>query len=593
MAEHMLGLDVGTSTVRVVEVYVDPKHNHGDGLRPTVRVFGQVALPPGAARDGEVTDPDAVGEAIALLWKETGLKSKDVRVGLANQRVVVRTVELPDMPEADLEGAVRFSAQDHIPIPLDEAVLDFAVLERFTGDDGSGDTPMVRVLLAAAHRDPLDRLLRAVAAGGLRVVGVDLVPFALVRALAGEPPADGAETPSAPSAPDALSEYPPVADAAPLPEAIVSIGAGVTTIVVHDAARPLFVRTVATGGESLTAAIADELGVTVEAAEAAKLSTDPQDDLAVRAAHVLEPHLAGIIGEIQGSLNYWMAQSDRSLARVLLTGGGALVPDFCTRLTALLGVPVELARPGDRLDVQIESTEDIDAFLPVGVGLALGGVRIPGRRIDLNPIKPRAALASRRALMGIGAAAAGIVVILGGLTAMAAVGTSGERSKLAAQQRQNQAVQGQIAELGDVQRANNTVTALRTDVQSALTGDVAWTRLLESLAQGMPDGVWLSAFSAQLAGAPGGTPGAAAPVAAGPVATGLGTVSFTASALSFPAVAAWLDELPQQPEYTAVTVAGMTKSDAGGQPVVSFSSTASVAPAAASDRVHQLLEAGR
>src|SRR5919206_2466457 len=116
MAERVLGLDVGTTAVRVVEVALDRSPR---GRGPVVTRVGEVPLPAGAVRDGEVADPAAVGAAIAELWRQTGLRSREVRVGLTGSRVVVRVIDMPAMPDEDMAGAVRFSAADHIPIPLD------------------------------------------------------------------------------------------------------------------------------------------------------------------------------------------------------------------------------------------------------------------------------------------------------------------------------------------------------------------------------------------------------------------------------------------------------------------------------------------
>ncbi len=248
MAERVLGLDIGTGSVRVVEAVLSSS--------PTVTRVGEVPLPPGAVRDGEVLDTAAVGAAISELWRQTGLRGRDVRLGLTGSRVVVRVIELPAMPDDEMAGALRFSASDHIPIPLDDAVLDHAVLEPVPSGE-PGDQPMVKVLIAAAHRSTLDSLLAAVAAGGLRATAVDLVPFALVRALAAPPELEA----------DATDHSAPPR---PLAEAIVSVGAGLTTVVVHEGGIPRFVRTVAVGGDTLTAAIADELGLSTDAAEAAK-----------------------------------------------------------------------------------------------------------------------------------------------------------------------------------------------------------------------------------------------------------------------------------------------------------------------------------
>src|SRR5918992_6270743 len=111
MAERVLGLDVGTSAVRVVEVACDRPGGRGrpSGRPPVVTRVGEVPLPPGAVRDGEVADPAAVGAAIAELWRQTGLRSRDVRVGLTGARVVVRVIDMPAMPDEDMAGAVRFS----------------------------------------------------------------------------------------------------------------------------------------------------------------------------------------------------------------------------------------------------------------------------------------------------------------------------------------------------------------------------------------------------------------------------------------------------------------------------------------------------
>ncbi|HLF41153.1 MAG TPA: type IV pilus assembly protein PilM [Acidimicrobiia bacterium] len=594
MAEHVLGLDVGTSGVRVVEVCVDPKHSHGGGDNPTVRIFGQVALPAGAAREGEVVDPSAVGQAIAELWKQTGLRSKDVRVGLASQRVFVRTVELPDMPEDELAGAIRFSAQDHIPIPLDEAVFDFTVLERFVPEGNHDGTQMVRVLVAAAHREPVERLVQAVEAAGLRTLGVDLVPFALVRALAADIALTHRPGPEPAGEDDAAEAIAGAGDAPVRPSAgaIVSVGAGVTTVVVHENGIPQFVRTVALGGHSVTAAIADELGVTAEAAEAAKCSSNGDDELAARAARVVETRVAAILGEIQGSLSYWMAQSDRSIERVVLTGGGSLAGNLAGRLSTLFGVPVEVARPRDRLDVEVEDLgEECDPFLPVAAGLALGGSRGDTRsRIDLNPSKPRAPMFSRRLLVGFGAAAGAVAVVLGGLTGLALHGASTDRGRLSAQQAENAALQSKIAGFSGLRQASMQLEARRALTQTALVGDLAWTRVLEEVAHGLPEGVWLSAFSATRASTGPGPATAPAAAAAGAATPASGTATFTATGLSFPAVADWLDRLPEQAPFDSLSVGSMTKTELGDKSVVNFSSTAILTPAAGSDRAARLQE---
>lgn len=575
MAERAVGLDLGTRAVRVADVEAGP--------RPVLRTFGQVDLPPGAIRAGEVVDPDAVADAIRRLWRETGLRQRTARVGVASDRVVVRTIELPDVPDAELAGALRFEAQNYVPFPVDETVLDFHVLERGTGPDGE---PVARILLAAAHREMVGNLLGAVKAAGITVSGVDLLPLALIRALRPE----GQETGAA--------------------NGIVSVGAGVTTVVVHEAGVPRLVRIVAAGGDTVTEAVSRELGLTAEAAEAAKREPGGSGDTGARAA--VEAGLAGITGPIHGSLDYYLNQTEAApLERVLLTGGGSLTAGLAESLASSLGLPVDQARPREALDVgdigvAEDQLPDLDPFLPAAVGLALAGPRAAGAQIDLLPAEARREAAARRATRRLAVAAAAVLVVLAGLSVLQVVGAAGRRDRLADQRRTNDALQAQIDELAGPLRVERDLALARQGVTVALAGDISWPRVLEDLAATLPEGVWLGSFSLQLTGPAGaagttGTAGAAGTgdaaatgtdAVAGTSGTGrpAGTASFTATGLDFPSVAAWLDRLPRIPYYSNLFVSSVSKTEGGGRPVVTFTSSATVGPAARSDRLQRILE---
>ena len=116
-AKSVVGLDIETGSVAATEVRVNGTTEvSGGGVNP---------LAPGTFREGEVSDPEALGQAIKELFAQEKL-SRDVRVGIANQRVAVRSMRLPAIDSRDeLETAIRFQAQDHIPMPLDQSVLDW------------------------------------------------------------------------------------------------------------------------------------------------------------------------------------------------------------------------------------------------------------------------------------------------------------------------------------------------------------------------------------------------------------------------------------------------------------------------------------
>jgi type IV pilus assembly protein PilM len=134
MARNVVGLDIGTTAVRAAELSV--RRGHVVLLR-----LGQESLPSGAVVDGEVVDPEAVARSIRALRRRARIGPRRVVLGVANQRVVVRQVELPWMPPAELRRSLAFQAQDYLPIPVEGAELDFTVLaelEARVGSDCSG-----------------------------------------------------------------------------------------------------------------------------------------------------------------------------------------------------------------------------------------------------------------------------------------------------------------------------------------------------------------------------------------------------------------------------------------------------------------------
>ncbi len=347
-----VGLDIGTSAVRAAELALG-------GTQVTLQRFGQVGLPPGAVRDGEVVDVDVVGAAIRQLWAQVRFSAKRVVLGVANQKVVVRQVDLPWLPAAELRTSLPFQVQDFIPMPVERAILDFHPLEEFQGENGAR---MIRVLLVAAARDMVTAALAAVTKAGLTTVMVDLTPFAVLRALA---PVDelGLDSEA---------------------EALVEVGARVTNIVVHSGGVPRFVRILLMGGQDITEAVAERMGVPIDEAEAVKqsigMAAEPGDAAAEGspAARVIESTAAAFVQEVRGSLDYYVAQPAAApLRRIRLSGGGGQLDGLSERLAAATRLPIETASPMEyvRLGRTGLSTEQLRTVQPVAsvpVGLALG-----------------------------------------------------------------------------------------------------------------------------------------------------------------------------------------------------------------------------
>src|SRR5688500_4693286 len=172
MPKSRIGVDVCTTEVWAAELSIGSEP-------PTLVRAAQVRLAPGTVENGEVRQPEILAEAMKELWQRGGFKGKQVVMGVGNQRVIVREITLPSLPEKELRESLPFQVQEFIPLPVDEAILDFDVIEEFTEDGRK----LLRLLLVAAQRDMVGGLVNAASAAKLDPVGVDLVPFALVRSI--------------------------------------------------------------------------------------------------------------------------------------------------------------------------------------------------------------------------------------------------------------------------------------------------------------------------------------------------------------------------------------------------------------------------
>lgn len=345
-----LGLDIGTSAVRAAELSFGR-------AGATLERFGQVALPSGAVSDGEVLDREAVAHAIKTLWSEAKFSTKKVVLGVANQKVVVRQIDLPWMEAAELRSALAYQVQEFIPMPVEQAIMDFHPIEEFTNEAGGR---MLRVLLVAAGREMVNSALEAAHGAGLKPTMVDLTSFAVIRSLA-ESSDLGLETHA---------------------EALIDIGARVTNIAVHQGGVPRFVRVLLMGGAVLTEAVAERMGVPLEQAESLKhqlgIPATPAERDAHPAGRAIETASASFIEEVRGSLDYYLASpSAVPIARVVVSGGASRLGNLLPRLSAATRLPVEVAKPlaSIRIGNTKLSTEQlsfIEPFVAVPVGLAMG-----------------------------------------------------------------------------------------------------------------------------------------------------------------------------------------------------------------------------
>jgi type IV pilus assembly protein PilM len=332
-----IGLDIGSTSIRAVEV----RRSKDDY---TLNNFGQVPLPAGTVVGGVVQDPVIVTAALKQLWAACKFGTKNVALGVTNPQLVVREMSVANLPPKELHQALPFQVKDALPLAVEKALLDFYPLEE------PGNNPTVRGLLIAMPKEAVLTAVDAVQKAGLHVEAVDLASFALLRA------ASRLDTQV---------------------EAIVDIGADVTSVVVHADGEPLIVRTVPRGGAEITSAIATRLGVQLPEAEAIKcrfgLHGDGDPVTADAAAEAVRP----LASELRSSFTYLASgERQKQVTRLALCGGSALMPGLAEHLQQQLGITVMYADGAGRLrDTRRGRERGFDSFVPsaaVSIGLTLG-----------------------------------------------------------------------------------------------------------------------------------------------------------------------------------------------------------------------------
>jgi type IV pilus assembly protein PilM len=362
-ARTAIGLDIGTSVVRAVEL------SYGRaGI--TLERFGQVVLPPDVVSDGEVLDPEPVIACLRELWRATGFTHRKIVLGVANQRVIVRRIELPWMELRELRNGLAFHVAEYLPMDVSDSVLDFFPLAETVSPEGAR---MLSGLLVAASRSMVLANVRSAERAGLAVDSVDLTPFAVLRSLGRQQGTD-VDT-----------------------EALIDVGARITNIVVHEAGVPLFVRILPMGGQDVTDAVSAALRVPMPQAEAMKqqlafagqfaaVGGGPAgeagaDDVSALLAQTVNTTAQDFVDEVSNSLDYFAATNPAiKLQRILITGGGSRLEGLLERLGAEVRLPVLAGDPMANLRIgdtglgnaQLDFVRPLSA---VPVGLAMGGIR--------------------------------------------------------------------------------------------------------------------------------------------------------------------------------------------------------------------------
>ena len=343
MAKPIAGLDIGTSAVKLVQLQLT---RHGAKLL----ALGVAPLPPEAIVEDTVMDTHVVLEAIQAAMRMAKIKVKDVVIAIPTRTIIMKTIRLPKMASEELSRSIVWEAEQYIPFPIEEVVLDFQVV-----NPEDPTTKQTEVLLIAAKKDKVNSHLSLIHDAGLNPVILDIDAFALSNCY---------EL----NAEEVVEEN---------PIGFIEIGAGLTNINVVKKGIPQFTRGLSLGGSYFTKAIQKAFNLNFEQAERLKKGEDSGEFKGLDISPVINPILDDLLGEIQRSLvHYRTTTGETGIAKVILSGGSAKISGIDQIFSEKLGVPVEIINPLRKVEINsrlfdVEQLQKMAPMLTVGIGLAI------------------------------------------------------------------------------------------------------------------------------------------------------------------------------------------------------------------------------
>ncbi len=344
-----VGVDLGADSIKLMQI--EPS-----GDQWTITRASTVATPENAIKEGMVVDSEAVAKAVRQGMKEGRISATSAIIGVSGATVIVRSVRIPAMPEANLRKSIRFEAGRYVPSSIEDSFIEFEIL-------GEAPENQMDVLIAAAPRELVKSRVRACIAAGLDVEVVDIEAFAQYRALV--------ESNGSQELTDSTI-------------ALIDIGAKSTTVSVIDQGNFAMTRCIAHGGHTLTDALMNYFKLPEEEAEKGKTQLDLANLIEGDAGtenpplRVVQPHVDDLVREIRRSLNYFESQQTEggqatTVSKVVLSGGGASLQGLATYFENKLGLETRAlgAYDNDRFNVPSQFAESHGYEMSVATGLAM------------------------------------------------------------------------------------------------------------------------------------------------------------------------------------------------------------------------------
>lgn len=333
-------MDIGSKTIKIVEL---DKQGNNWNLKASGVVGYSGKSPEHIEDEREFT---ALSQVIKKLCKDAKISKREVAIALPESQVFTRTIKFPLLTDQEIASAVKWEAEQYIPIPVSEAVVQHKILER----NEKSSPPQVNVLLIAAPQALVEKYIKAVQMAGLNPIIVESELMSLVRALA---PQDQIVM-------------------------LLDFGARSTDIAIAKNGNLFFSRSIPTAGDAFTRAVAQNLGIEVQQAEEYKKTyglSSNQLEGKIKAA--LDPVINMVVDEVKKSIHFYQTEEKGELPKsIIVSGGTAGMPDVISALSKNLNMEVVMGNPFAKVVLSPDVYKSIANYAPlysIAVGLALSG----------------------------------------------------------------------------------------------------------------------------------------------------------------------------------------------------------------------------
>ncbi|MCL5411359.1 MAG: pilus assembly protein PilM [Patescibacteria group bacterium] len=342
-AQNIFGLDIGSFSTKMVQLT--------PGNNPSLVAAGSIPTPVKALFSESDQDIEELADALKKLHQEVRISTPYVAAALPESQIFTRVVEMPPLTDAEVASAIKWEAEQYVPVPLSEVRLDWQILSRPLTEDKNSK---MEVLLVAAPIVLIDKYLKVFKLAEFKPVALETETTAVVRSLVNE-------------------------EQTPLTTMVVSIGATTTDICISHEGNLTFTRSIATGGTAFTRAIAQDLGFETDQAEEYKKTYGlDANQLEGKVMQSIKPVFDVAVNEIRRALAYYSNKKpDDSVKRIILCGGTAKLPGLVVYLANALGIEVQIGNPWEKINVPEKIKDKLNeegSSYSVSVGLAMRNI---------------------------------------------------------------------------------------------------------------------------------------------------------------------------------------------------------------------------